>query len=182
MIEATECDDLLHLTPRQETAVELLLSGKSDASTADALGIHRTTVARWRAAHPAFQAGLARRRAELFGAAAERLRGLIPKSLDVMEAALDGDHKLSAAQAVLRMAGLNKLDPPLAEPDDAETIIVRRIRQRMAERDAESERLMSLDERLRAMNQPRTQADELRLASDALADVKAELRKQLSEC
>ena len=182
MIQATECDDLLHLTPRQETAVELLLSGKSDAATAEALGIHRTTVARWRAAHPAFQAELARRRAELFGAAAERLRGLIPKSLDVMEAALDGDHKLSAAQAVLRMAGMDKLALPLAEPDDAETIIVRRIRERMAERDAESERLMSLDERLRAMNQPRTQADELRLASDALADVKAELREQLSEC
>ena len=182
MIQATECDDLLHLTPRQETAVELLLSGKCDAATAEALGIHRTTIARWRAAHPAFQAELARRRAELFGAAAERLRGLIPKSLDVMEAALDGDHKLSAAQAVLRMAGLDKLDPPLAEPDDAEPIIVRRIRQRMAERDAETERLMSLDERLRAMNQPRTQTEELRLASDALADVKAELREQLSEC
>ena len=99
-----------------------------------------------------------------------------------MEAALDGDHKRSAAQAVLRMAGLDKLAPPLAEPDDAETIIVRRIRQRMAERDAESERLMSLDERQRAMNQPRTQADELRLASEALADVKAELRERLAEC
>ena len=181
MIQATECDDLLHLTPRQETAIELLLSGKCDAATADAVGIHRTTVARWRAAHPAFQAELARRRAELFGAAAERLRGLIPKSLDVIEAALDGDHKLSAAQAVLRMAGLDKLASPLAEPGDAETIIVNRTRQRMAELDAESARRMSLNERLRAMNQSRTQADELRLAGEALADVKAELREQLAE-
>ena len=78
MIEATGCDDLLQLAPRQEAAIELLLSGKCDAATAEALGIHRTTIARWRAAHPAFQAELARRRAELFGAAAERLRGLIP--------------------------------------------------------------------------------------------------------
>ena len=37
----TECDDLLRVTVRQETAVELILSGQSDTATAATLGIHR---------------------------------------------------------------------------------------------------------------------------------------------
>lgn len=181
MIQPTECDDLLRLTPRQETAVELLLAGKSDAATAETLGIHRTTIARWRAAHPAFQAELARRRAELYGAAAERLRAMVPKALDVLQAGLDGDDRLPTAHAILKMAGLDKLTAPPSEPDDAETIVVRLIRQRMDENQGEREQRMSLDERLLAMNLPGSREEQLALAHEAHTEVKAELRERLSD-
>lgn len=181
MIQPTECDDLLCLTPRQETAVELLLSGKSDAATADSLGIHRTTIARWRAAHPAFQAELARRRAELYGAAAERLRALVPKALDVLETGLEGNDRLSTAQKILAMAGLDKLTAPPSDPDDAETIVVGLIRQRMAEKQSEREQRMSLDERLLAMHKCGSQEADIALANESLAEVKVELRARLSE-
>ncbi len=180
MIPPTECDDLLRLTPRQETAVELLLAGKSDAATAESLGIHRTTIARWRAAHPAFQAELARRRAELYGAAAERLRALVPKALDVLEAGLNGDDRLPTAHAILKMTGLDKLAAPPSEPDDAEAIVVGLIRQRMDEKQDEREQQMSLDERLLAMHTPDSRESQLALGHEALAEVKAELRERLS--
>lgn len=181
MIQPTECDDLLRLTPRQETAVELLLVGKSDAATAKALGIHRTTIARWRAAHPAFQAELARRRAERFRAATERLRALVPKALDVLEDELDGDDRLPTAHAVLKMAGLDKLAVPPIETEDADTIIVGLIRRRMDEKQAERAQRMSLDEKLRVMHTPGSQEAELALAHESLAEVKAELRERLSD-
>ncbi len=181
MIQPTECDDLLRLTPRQETAVELLLSGKSDAATADALGIHRTTIARWRAVHPAFQAELARRRAELYGAAAERLRALVPKALDVLENGLDGDDRLPTAHAVLKMAGFDKLAAPPIETEDADTIIVGLIRRRMDEKQTERAQRMSLDEKLRAMHAPASKEEQFALAHESLAEVKAELRERLSE-
>ena len=180
MIQPTECDDLLRLTPRQETAVELLLAGKSDAATAETLGIHRTTIARWRAAHPAFQAELARRRAELYGAATERLRSLVPKALDVLQAGLDGDDRLPTAHAVLKMAGFDKLAAPPSVPDDAETIVVGLLQQRIAEKQAERAKWMSVDERMQAIRKPDRQEKHLAQAHKALAEVKAELRERLS--
>ena len=62
MNRPTECDDLLRVTPRQETAIDLLISGQSDSAIAKAMGIYRTTISRWRAYHPGVQAELARRR------------------------------------------------------------------------------------------------------------------------
>ena len=138
IVRPTEADDLRHITPRQEAAIELLLAGSTDTAAAATLGLHRTTIARWRGVHPGFQAELARRREELYGAAAERLRALVPKAIGVLEAALDGKDALATAHELLRMTGLHRLAPPARGPHDAEQILGKLVRARMD--DIEDER------------------------------------------
>ncbi len=110
------------LTLAQQNAVDLLAAGKNDTETADALKLHRVTVTRWRCYGLEFRAALAERRATTWGAAADRLRALLPKALDVLAEALEnGDDKVAVAVAVLKMAGPLPLVP--ADPTDAETIV-----------------------------------------------------------
>src|SRR5215468_9438272 len=54
------------LTPQQETAVDLLVSGKTVTDTATAVEVTRQTVSEWLNHHPGFQAALNRRRQELW--------------------------------------------------------------------------------------------------------------------
>src|SRR5919108_5375055 len=61
-------------TAAQQRAVELLVAGRSDREAAEALGVSRVTVTRWRLYDPCFQVELNRRRDELWAAAADRLR------------------------------------------------------------------------------------------------------------
>ena len=122
---ATDCDELLHLTPAQQRAVELVCAGKHDAATADAVGVHRVTVTRWRLYHPGFRAAVNGRRAELAGAAADRLRSLADKALDAVARTLDGDAPLPAALAVLKAVGLTEPPPvpaPVAPPTNDERL------------------------------------------------------------
>jgi hypothetical protein len=91
----------------QLNAIDLLAAGKTDQKTADLLKLHRTTVTKWRLYDPVFQAALNRRRAEIWGAAADRLRSLVPKALDVLADALTtkmNSRDFKAAVAVLRLA------------------------------------------------------------------------------
>jgi hypothetical protein len=46
------------LTPQQETAVDLLVSGKTITDTATAVEVTRQTINEWLNHHPGFQAGL----------------------------------------------------------------------------------------------------------------------------
>ena len=48
MSYTTDYDSLQQLTPKQQTAIDLLLAGKNDRETAEALAVHRTTISRWR--------------------------------------------------------------------------------------------------------------------------------------
>ena len=91
----------------QLNAIDLLAAGKTDQEAADLLGLHRTTITKWRLYDPVFQAALNRRRAEVWGAAADRLRSLIPKALDALAAAVEdpaNPHRLKAAGELLRLA------------------------------------------------------------------------------
>jgi hypothetical protein len=116
----------------QLSAIDLLAAGKTDQEAADLLQLHRTTVTKWRLYDPVFQAALNRRRAEVWGAAADRLRSLIPKALDALAAALeDSAHpgRLKAAAELLRLA------PPTGSaldigPTDPEQIVRGIVRQR----------------------------------------------------
>ena len=111
------------LSIEQHNAIDTLVTGKSDQATANAVGVNRVTVLKWRLHDPLFQAELNRRRADLWGTAAERLRALLPKALDVLANQLDDqDHGLQAAIAVVRLAGLEKIGAPKGETD-ADVII-----------------------------------------------------------
>lgn len=72
------------LTPAQHNAIDLLITGGTDAYIAEAVGVTRTTVTRWRLHDPLFQVEFNRRRAEAWGGAANSLRCVIPLALDTM--------------------------------------------------------------------------------------------------
>jgi hypothetical protein len=94
------------LTVAQLSAVDLLAGGKNDSETADALGVHRVTVTRWRNYSPEFRAALAERRQAVWGSAADKLRALVPKALDTLAAELEhGADKAHVALAVLKLTG-----------------------------------------------------------------------------
>ncbi|CVK18407.1 helix-turn-helix domain-containing protein [Sporomusa sphaeroides] len=84
------------LTVQQLNAIDLLASGVGVVKTAEVLGVNRHTITRWKTRNPFFMAQLNSRRKELWSEAHERLRGMVTKSLDVMEAALDsGDSRIA---------------------------------------------------------------------------------------
>jgi len=100
------------LTPQQETAVDLLASGKTVTDTATAIEVTRQTVSEWLNHHPGFEAALHSRRQELWAGMTDALRGLLPKALEVIERELDGEAPLPAAVHVLKACGLYGILPP----------------------------------------------------------------------
>jgi hypothetical protein len=94
------------LSPQQETALDLLATGQSITATAEAIDVARQTVSEWLNHHCGFQAALNQRRQDVWRDCADKLRALLPKALDALEAELDGERRLKAAEAIVKMAGL----------------------------------------------------------------------------
>jgi hypothetical protein len=124
------------LTVSQLNAVDLLVAGKTDTETGELLGLHRTTVTKWRLYSPEFQATLNVRRAELWGAAAAaaRLQALIPKALDAIGEAMAcaGPYdRAEVARNLLKLVGLPPL--PAGGPTDPTDIVRDRVLARRAQ-------------------------------------------------
>jgi hypothetical protein len=84
------------LTVEQRSAIDLLIVGKSDQETADAIGVTRQTVQVWRTSHLVFQSELEQARGALWRLSAERLRGMMSQALDNIAAVIEkGDVKAS---------------------------------------------------------------------------------------
>lgn len=97
------------LTIKQLNALDLLIQGETDAATADAVGVNRVTVTKWRNYDAYFQAELNRRRLELWGASVDRLRSLLPRALDALDDELrGGQQRWRAAIEILRLTGLDR--------------------------------------------------------------------------
>jgi hypothetical protein len=95
------------LSPAQHRALDLLVAGETDGSVAEAVGVHRVTVWKWRHYDPEFQAQLNQRRREIWSASKDRLRSLLPIALDTLEAELHGGRQRArTALEILRLAGL----------------------------------------------------------------------------
>lgn len=109
------------LTIEQLNAIDLLVTGKTDQAVADAVGVARPTVTKWRLDDPHFQAELNRRRKEVWGASADRIRALLPKAFDTLEKAID-EGSYQAALALIKMAGLDGVAGKIGS-DDAEEVI-----------------------------------------------------------
>jgi hypothetical protein len=106
-------------------AIDLLVQGKTDGDTADAVGVARETVCRWRNNDADFVAELNRRREDVWGSQSERLRNSVKKAVDVLLENLDDeDPKLrqQAAVHILKCVGLygGKLEPK--GPTEAEKV------------------------------------------------------------
>jgi hypothetical protein len=109
------------LSIEQQNAIDLLLLGQSDREVAERIGVHRETVWQWRTHQALFVAELNKRRQDLFGAAQQRLRALVGKALDNLEAAVDAG-SLKASLEVLKAAALyGTASPP--GPTDPEAIV-----------------------------------------------------------
>jgi hypothetical protein len=121
----------------QQNAVDLLIVGKTDQATAEAVGVTRQTVNVWRNGNPWFQAELNRRRQELWGVTVDQLRALLPRAVAVLAEELEtGEARARVAVDILRLAGLDrtkapqKLDTFLVGPVDAAVIVDREVRKR----------------------------------------------------
>ena len=117
------------LTPQQETAVDLLASGKTVTDTAQAIEVTRQTVSEWLNHHPGFQAALNSRRQELWVGMTNRLRGLLPKALEVLKCELEGEHPLPAAVHVLKACGLYGVVSPLGPTEVEDAVLAEQERQ-----------------------------------------------------
>jgi hypothetical protein len=94
------------LSIEQRNAIDLLIVGKSDQETADTIGVTRQTVWAWRTTHLRFQSELEQARGALWRLTAERLRGMMTKALDNIEAEIEaGDVK--ASFDLLRAVGIH---------------------------------------------------------------------------
>ena len=112
------------LTPQQETAVNLLLAGKTDSEVAETIGKTRTTVNVWRNHNPLFIATLNDRRQQMWGTQLSRLNTLASEAVDVLQEGLaDEDIKvrLLAAIHILKATGTyGTALPGTQETDPAE--------------------------------------------------------------
>ncbi|MDP9359536.1 MAG: hypothetical protein M3Q71_14530 [Chloroflexota bacterium] len=128
----TKADTTGHaLSVAQLNAADCLAAGMNDGETAAAVGVSRQTVCGWRNHHPGFIAALNARRLETWGASSDRLRALLPKALDCLEAAITGEAPdWKAAAKVVELAGLDRqgagvpnLGPSSIGPTDPEAVI-----------------------------------------------------------
>ena len=151
--EPTKPDKIRQLSIEQENAIDHLLQGKSDRSTAEAVGVSRQTVWEWRKHDPLFIAELNRQRYELWSEARERMKSLANRALDVVELQLgSGDPKaaLAAARYVLQgtqLLGETKLN--IGGPTTPEGVFLedlrKEARRELAPKIAEINRRVSFD-------------------------------------
>ena len=111
-----------NLSVEQLNAIDILVQGKTDQETALAVGVARETVTRWRNDNPHFAGELNKQRRLIWSTGQDRLRSLVSKALDTIEAGLDaGDTK--TAVEVLKAVGLYGQVKPPSGPMDAELVL-----------------------------------------------------------
>jgi hypothetical protein len=97
---------LTTLSVEQQNAIDLLVTGQTDTEVATTVGVTRQTISIWRNHHPGFQAALHARRQAIWGAAVDRLRELLPKAVERLEAELDGPDGWKIALRLIEATGL----------------------------------------------------------------------------
>ena len=111
------------LTTEQQAAIDLLVTGQTDQETADAVGVHRVTVTKWRNYDAHFQAALNQRRRDVFSVNADRLRALVPVAVGVLEAELNNPENGSRGQLALNILKAIGMGAGDIGPTDPEAVI-----------------------------------------------------------
>ena len=110
------------LSVEQPSTIDVLVQGRSDQETAEAVGVARETVTRWRNTNTHFAAQLNRQRRLIWGNPHDRLRALASQTVDSLDAALqNGDAR--AAVEMFNAVGLSGQLPPPSGPEDAELML-----------------------------------------------------------
>jgi DNA-directed RNA polymerase specialized sigma24 family protein len=111
------------LAVEQQTALELLLLGKSVAETAKTAGVGRSTVHRWLKHDPAFRAAYNEWHDQLKESSRSRLLMLTDKATDALEKALEAGDARAALQ-LLKGMGLIKDQPAgPTEPEEVKKVM-----------------------------------------------------------
>jgi hypothetical protein len=118
----------IELSVEQRNAIDLLVVGKTDQEVAEAVGKSRQTVCAWRLYHPDFRAELNKRRREVWGAAADKLRSLLPRALEVIEQELtEGESRVKVALDIVKLA---RIQMNSIGPHDPDAIVAEEVRSR----------------------------------------------------
>jgi hypothetical protein len=107
------------LPPQQQTAMELLVGGKSVAETARLAGVGRATVFRWLKNDSVFRAALNQWHDQIESGCQSRLLSLTDKAADAIEKALDAGDARTAMQL---LKGMGMIKERAVGPTDAEEI------------------------------------------------------------
>jgi hypothetical protein len=126
----SDTEEPRELSAQQEVVIDLLAVGKTLTDAAAAVEVSRQTVSGWLNHDCAFQANLHARRQELWAHMVDKLRALVPRALEVVEKALDGENPLPAAIHVIRAAGLYGVPPPSGSVEAEDLDIARRKKER----------------------------------------------------
>jgi len=102
-----------------------MLVGKHDQEVADAIGVHRVTVTRWRLYHPQFQATLNERRAAVWRSSEDAYRVLLHAAVGVLQDELGtpGPQRGKLALDLLRSSPLPHADLAHPGPVDPEAVV-----------------------------------------------------------
>jgi hypothetical protein len=111
------------LSEVQLAAIELLVQGHTDPSVASHLGVHRQTVFNWRHYNPAFRAELARRRAQVWGAASELFRAGLGRAIQTLQEQSCDVYAPTAFRAARAIVALADRFAPPDEPIDVEGVL-----------------------------------------------------------
>ena len=109
------------LTPQQETAIDMILTGKNDREVAQNIGKSRSTVNTWRNHDPLFIATLNDHRQQVSGGQLNRLNNLVIEAVDVLQEGLhDSDIKvrITAAVHILKATGVYGATVPDSQVTD----------------------------------------------------------------
>jgi transcriptional regulator with XRE-family HTH domain len=97
------------LSIEQQNAIEMLITGQSDAQVAEAVGVSRQTVWQWRNRDAYFRAELFAKRASLYSEYQDALRALVPEALAVLRQSLSSEDehiRLRAVSLLLKASAL----------------------------------------------------------------------------
>ncbi|MDO9546658.1 MAG: hypothetical protein Q7J07_07915 [Pelolinea sp.] len=111
------------ISPKQEKAIDLILSGMADGETAEQVGAARQTISRWRNQDADFIMALQLRRAQIRDKHMFALSEMVETAIEVVRKALvHGDEatKLKTSLYVLRMSGLQGHAKPGKAPTKEE--------------------------------------------------------------
>ena len=109
MAKSSKSIQKIELSIEQLNAIELLITGASDASTAEAVGVSRQTITAWRNDDFEFAAQLERKRQDLWASHEDDLRSLITRAIEILRHGMQSEDEriqIVAAVHVLRCVGI----------------------------------------------------------------------------
>ena len=116
MREHPEESQLLTLDDKQWQALELIIAGETDAEVAQAVGVARETINRWKLHHPGFQSELNKWRRILHQETTDELRRLVAQSAKVTKEVLEDRESPDRLKVAMKL--LLEVNPLRSRPED----------------------------------------------------------------